>query len=200
MYSGRVADVLTHFDRLGFPCPQHVNPADHLIDVSTIDNRTEAAEQASSQRVTTLIQAFKSERIDSPTSAQNRPTTSTSNSPALTRGVSLFRQTWYLTTRHFWIAIRDPKGLSGFLLEAIIIGTVVGWIFLKIPSTLTGIRSMQGFIYTVLGLQGYLVLLFTTYKVSLDMRVQKTLLYCAERSRSSIENDKTKCIPHLRSS
>jgi len=175
-----VADVLTHFDHLGFPCPQHVNPADHLIDISTIDNRTEAAEQESSQRVTILIQAFKSQRLGSPTAVQNRPTTATSNAPDRTRDVSLFRQTWYLTTRNFWITIRDPKGLLGFLLEAIIIGTVVGWIFLKIPPTLTGIRSMQGFIYTVLGLQGYLLLLFTTYKVSLDMRVQTNLRYCAE--------------------
>ena len=30
---------------------------------------------------------------------------------------------------------------------------------------------MQGFIYAVLGLQGYLLLLFTTWKVSVDMKV-----------------------------
>ena len=72
------------------------------------------------------------------------------------------------------------------------IGVFVGWIFYKIPGSLTGIRSMQGFIYTVIGLQGYLLLLFTTWKVSVDMKVISHLN--TTNDRFTIARDKTICI------
>lgn len=90
--------------------------------------------------------------------------------------------------------MRDPYGLGGFLFEGVFIGVFVGWIFYKIPGSLTGIRSMQGFIYTVIGLQGYLLLLFTTWKVSVDMRVRFSLRLAD--SRYMIERDKIKCTLH----
>jgi hypothetical protein len=165
-----VANVLTYFDEQGFPCPAHVNPADYLIDISTVDTRTPESEEESNTRVSSLVQAWKRSALTSSAGPPASPT-APPEAPIKSPGVSLFRQTWYLTTRNFWITIRDPYGLGGFLFEGIFIGVFVGWIFLKIPPTLTGIRSMQGFIYTVIGLQGYLLLLFTTWKVSVDMRV-----------------------------
>ena len=179
MYTGPVSSVLSYFDAQFLPCPSHVNPADHLIDVSTIDLRTVALESDSKARVTNLLQTWSRSQLAS--SAGVAPATQVP--PALeikAPGVPLWRQTWYLTERNFWIIIRDPFGLGGFLFEAIIIGTVVGWIFLKIPGSLTGIRSRQGLIYTVLGLQGYLLLLFTTWKVSVDMKVSAFLFEKAE--------------------
>jgi ABC-2 type transporter len=86
-------------------------------------------------------------------------------------GVSMFRQIWYLTSRNFRTTVRDPFGVAGFLFGGIFIGVLVGWIFYKIPHTLTGVRSMQGFIYSVMAVQGYLLLLFATWKVSVDMTV-----------------------------
>jgi hypothetical protein len=162
---------LSYFDEQFFPCPPHVNPADHLIDVSTVDTRTPEAEFQSNARVTSLLVTWKRSQIASSSGQVLTPTTPPHHPPIRAPGVSLLRQTWYLTSRNFWITIRDPFGLGGFLFEALFIGTIVGWIFYDIPSTLTGIRTMQGFIYTVIGLQGYLLLLFTTWKVSVDMKV-----------------------------
>lgn len=170
VYTGPVSDVLGHFDDLGFPCPDHVNPADHLIDISTVDTRTVEDEQSTTARVESLLLAWKRSRLGSSRGPINVP----SAIPVVTvrdPGVSIFRQIWYLFTRNFWITVRDPFGLGGFLLEAILIGVFVGWIFFQIPSTLSGVRSMQGFMYVCVGMQGYLVLLFTTWKVSVDMRV-----------------------------
>jgi hypothetical protein len=170
VYTGNVTETLPYFDQIGFPCPPQVNPADHLIDISTIDTRTPEAETDSTAKLYSLLLSWKRTQLVSPSGELLAPSTSsqmsTNSSP-----VSLFRQTWYLSTRSFWITIRDPLGLGGFLFEAIIIGTFVGVIFYKIPSTLTGIRTMQGFIYTILGLQGYTILLFTTWKVSVDMKL-----------------------------
>jgi hypothetical protein len=121
-------------------------------------------------RVNSLISSWKRAYLVS--SARNAVGPCiTPETPVQAPGVSLFRQTWYLTTRNFWITIRDPSGLGGFLFEAVIIGTVVGWIFYKIPASLTGMRTLQGFNYAVIGLQGYLLLIFTIWKVCEDMRV-----------------------------
>ena len=170
VYSGPVSDVLTYFDSLGFPCPQHVNPADYLIDISTVDTRTPDLEIQSSERVDELIHSWKRAQLVSSSGEPTHPLLP-SEPPIKSPGVSIFRQVWYLTTRNFRITVRDPFGLGGFLFEGIFIGVLIGWIFYKIPPTLTGIRSMQGFTYTVIGLQGYLLLLFTTWKVCNDMRV-----------------------------
>jgi hypothetical protein len=117
-----------------------------------------------------LILSWKRKQIVS-SAGENLGPAALSEASIKAPGVPLLCQTWYLTTRNFWITIRDPFGLGGFLFEAVIIGVIIGWIFYKIPSSLTGIRAMQGFIYTVIGLQGYLLLLFTTWKVSVDMKV-----------------------------
>ena len=37
VWSGPVADMLRHFDRMGHPCPSLVNPADFILDLSSID-------------------------------------------------------------------------------------------------------------------------------------------------------------------
>ncbi|KAG7349282.1 ABC transporter [Nitzschia inconspicua] len=34
MYQGLTADVPAHFEELGFPCPQHYNPADHVMHIA----------------------------------------------------------------------------------------------------------------------------------------------------------------------
>jgi ABC-2 type transporter len=192
VYTGPVANVLAHFDGLGLPCPDHVNPADHLIDISTVDTRTAEMEQQSAARVNSLLVAWKHSLIG--ISSGNHPVPSTI--PVVTvkePGVSIFRQIYYLFTRNFWITVRDPFGLGVFLLEAIIIGAFVGWIFFQIPSTLSGIRSLQGFMYVCVGMQGYLLLLFTTWKVSVDMRVP--LRRYALTIRFTTVRDRIKCTP-----
>jgi hypothetical protein len=174
VYTGAVSNVLDYFARRGFPCPVHVNPADHLIDVATVDTRTLTAEAHSADRVNALLESWTQQTSPSPDTPLARTTTPID--PQIPDpGVSLFRQIWYLTTRNLRTTVRDPFGLGGFLFEGVFVGTLVGWTFYNIPRTLTGIRSMQGFIYSAIGMQGYLILLFTTWKVTVDMPVPPIL-------------------------
>jgi hypothetical protein len=46
-----------------------------------------------------------------------------------------------------------------------------GWVFLRLPRTLTGIRSRQGSLYTASSLNGYLILLFETFRLTTDIQV-----------------------------
>ena len=114
VYTGPVSEVLTYFDQNAFPCPPHVNPADYLIDISTIDTRTPAAEEESSRRVNSLILSWKRSQLVSSARHPSAPTVPP-EAPIRAPGVSLSRQIWYLTGRNFWITIRDPFGLWGFL-------------------------------------------------------------------------------------
>ncbi|KAA8896189.1 hypothetical protein FN846DRAFT_282627 [Sphaerosporella brunnea] len=63
-------------------------------------------------------------------------------------------------------------GLSGCLSEAIVMGLIAGWIFYNLDGSLSGIRSRQAALYMAANLQGYLILLFETYRLcEVDIRV-----------------------------
>lgn len=57
VYSGSVSGSFPHFKQLGHALPPFVNPAEFLIDLAAIDNRTEALEHASQARVEYLKSA-----------------------------------------------------------------------------------------------------------------------------------------------
>ena len=37
VWSGLTEDMLVHFESLGFPCPHMTNPADFILDLSSVD-------------------------------------------------------------------------------------------------------------------------------------------------------------------
>lgn len=62
-------------------------------------------------------------------------------------------------------------GMLGSLLEAISMAVITGWIFLNVDGSLSGIRSRQGALYNAAALQGYLILLFETYRLTDDIQL-----------------------------
>ena len=77
-----------------------------------------------------------------------------------------------LTRRFFLTSGRDPMGYLGLLIECLLMGTICGWIFFKVDGSLAGIRSMQGLLYTACAAQGYLILIYETYRLcGPDLRV-----------------------------
>ncbi|KAJ5683959.1 uncharacterized protein N7477_000304 [Penicillium maclennaniae] len=172
LYSGSVSDSVAHFEQCGHMLPPFVNPAEFLIDLAAIDNRTEALEAASYDRVNNLRQVWRS-----------RPFTETEEkqpplAPVL-RGVgtgamkkvSFRRQVCVLTSRTFKTTLRDPMGVAGSLLEAVGMAVINGWIFLQLDESLAGIRSREGSLYTASSLNGYLILLYETYRLTIDIRL-----------------------------
>lgn len=41
LYFGPTKESLDYFEKLNFPCPVHYNPADFLIDLVTMNDRTQ---------------------------------------------------------------------------------------------------------------------------------------------------------------
>ena len=62
-------------------------------------------------------------------------------------------------------------GVAGSMLEAISMAVLTGWIFLQLDGSLSGIRSREGAVYTAASLQGYLILLFETYRLTIDIQL-----------------------------
>lgn len=177
VYSGKAADSLSWFKGIGMELPQFVNPAEFLIDIAAIDNRSPELEAASSARVESLKLAWAKEN-DRKFSRDNEKDTLavTPNPQGLeskkwTRHSPFIRQTRVLTSRTFVTNYRDPMGMFGSLVEAIGVGIVSGWVFLNLREDLSGIRSRQGALYNAAALQGYLMLLFETYRLTIDIQL-----------------------------
>ncbi|KAK7415722.1 hypothetical protein QQX98_005635 [Neonectria punicea] len=79
------------------------------------------------------------------------------------------------------VTYRDPLGMTASITEAIIMGLAVGYMFYDLGLDQAGTRSRQGCLYVAASLQGYLTLIFETYRMSLDMPVfdREALEHCA---------------------
>ncbi|KAJ5434524.1 ABC-2 type transporter [Penicillium cf. griseofulvum] len=169
---------LAHFEEYGYVLPPFVNPAEFLIDLAAIDNRTEALEAASNLRVERLRQVWRSKQAaatdieakDKREEEIPKPEVGRWDTGAV-KQVSFRRQFCVLTSRTFKTTIRDPMGVAGSLLEAVGMAVINGWIFLRLDESQAGIRSREGSLYTASSLNGYLILLYETYRLTIDVRL-----------------------------
>ncbi|KAF8460995.1 P-loop containing nucleoside triphosphate hydrolase protein [Kalaharituber pfeilii] len=183
LFSGPASAAIEYFADLGHSFPAHENPADFLIDLAAVDNRTPEAEEASTTRVNSLIAAWRQYtekastsgtrvvRIDDREKAEEQAVGSQSYEVAVT-AVPFWRQLSVLTRRTFVVTYRDPLGMFGIFFEAICMSVIIGWIFFKLDGSLAGIRSKQAALYIFTSLQGYLVLLYEIYRLtSMEIKV-----------------------------
>lgn len=175
-YAGSAKDCLAHFAKLGHEMPPFTNPAEYLIDVVSVDNRSEEAESAAQERVSHIVEAWRA-HLTNITHEKNglgpAPANVVETQPNLmqARQTSLVQQIRVLTARTWTVTIRDPMGMFGSLVEAIGMAVITGWIFLQLDGSLSGIRSRQGALYNAAALQGYLILLYETYRLTTDIQV-----------------------------
>lgn len=177
LYSGLSSESLSYFEQCGHVLPPFVNPAEFLIDLAAIDNRTEELEAASLARVDLLKSSWKSKaKVDKEMWEVRKDDEKSKELEAqvrdipMARAVSFGQQFRVLTSRTFKTTIRDPMGVAGSLLEAVGMAVINGWIFLKLDESQAGIRSRQGSLYTASSLNGYLILLYETYRLTIDIR------------------------------
>ena len=175
-YTGSTADCLSFFAGLGYEMPPFTNPAEYLIDVVSVDNRSEDAESAAQERISHILEAWRARSTNS--SGSEKEAGSAAGTPAepqptlaQTTSTSLIQQTRVLTARTWTVTIRDPMGMLGSLVEAFAMAIITGWIFLHLDRSLSGIRSREGALYTSAVLQGYLILLYETYRLTTDIQL-----------------------------
>ncbi|MCJ1398732.1 hypothetical protein MMC11_001933 [Xylographa trunciseda] len=175
VYSGSAKSCLEYFTKLGHELPPFVNPAEHLIDLAAIDTRSPELEEVSLARVTRIREAWRASpgnNLSSETNEKDIPSEDSMNTPLTSSGRSAFsRQVQVQTLRTMKTTWRDPMGMTGSLVEVLGMSIITGWIFLNLDGSLTGIRSREGALYTAGSLQGYLILLFETYRLTLDIQL-----------------------------
>ena len=187
LYSGSAHECLGYFSDHGYNLPEFVNPAEFLIDLAAIDTRTEESEATSAARVLDLKQAWSQSSLEKLSKSyedkrpySGMPSMSTPNAREK-HSTTVGRQIRVLTERTFKMTYRDPMGMAGSLLEAVTMGIINGLIFLQLDGSLAGIRSREGALYTAAALQGYLILLFETYRLTVDIE-----LFDRERSEGVV--------------
>ncbi|KAI0460601.1 hypothetical protein F5B21DRAFT_498539 [Xylaria acuta] len=172
VYSGPTGNCIPWFSSLGYELPPFVNPAEFVIDHAAIDNRTPELEEESTARVERMKAAWveNSRKMFEHLSLENTH----HNDSMLTTQRSQYRagfirQLRILTDRTFKVTYRDPMGMAGSLIEAILMAVITGYIFYNLSRDQPGIRSRQGAVYISVALQGYLFLTFEIYRMSLDI-------------------------------
>ncbi|BGP27054.1 ATP-binding cassette transporter snq2 [Rhodotorula toruloides] len=163
VYSGPGRDILTHFESLGYPAPEHTNPLDFVIDLSSVDNRTDEAEGFSTERVGALVSAWRQKEPSSgfsprPQAKLASPGRDVEKAPRIQddgaddaqqelKRANLVKQTALLTRRGLRNVFRNYGQLVGFAVQAILIGVVVGLVFLNPPETPSGVQSLKTVVY-----------------------------------------------------
>lgn len=170
LYCGPSNTAVSHFEKLGHDLPPFVNPAEFLVDLAAVDGRTEAVESASLGRIQMLKEAWKSRSAsDSSCEPKMLPSPHASDGSQI-QGVGFSRQLAVMTKRSMKTTLRDPLGMAGGILQAIVMAVVYGWIFFKLGRDQAGIRSREGALYITV-YQSYLVLMFEVYRLTVDIRL-----------------------------
>jgi ABC-type multidrug transport system ATPase subunit len=177
VFSGKADDCIPWFKNAGMELPPFVNPAEFLIDIAAIDNRSPELESLSSERVERLKTAWLEESdklYNSPNEKKQTasgPARSIDSSKISRRHSPFLRQTRVLTSRTFVTTYRDPLGMTGSLVEAVGLGIMSGWVFFMLKTDQSGIRSREGALYNAAALQGYLILIYETYRLTIDIQL-----------------------------
>jgi ABC-type multidrug transport system ATPase subunit len=114
-YAGSAKECLPYFAKLGHEMPPFTNPAEYLIDVVSIDNRSAEAEHAAQERVGRVIEAWRAHcnstlNEKDGAGALSATVTKTSARQNRDKRNSLIQQTRVLTARTWTVTIRDPMG------------------------------------------------------------------------------------------
>ncbi|ODV89290.1 hypothetical protein CANCADRAFT_137067 [Tortispora caseinolytica NRRL Y-17796] len=173
VYSGPTKEIISYFEELGYAMPMHVNPADFIIDISSIDFRSPEAEERTMAQVEKLLRAWRSHSASSKPQPPNNSildeatASSVPDAPPLSANTAPFStQLTTLIRRGFLTTFRDPFGMFGLLFAAIFVGGVNGWIFYGLDGSIQGMRSMTGAAYISITGLPYLDLLYEIYRLS----------------------------------
>ncbi|KAH3685106.1 hypothetical protein WICPIJ_003926, partial [Wickerhamomyces pijperi] len=179
MYHGDVNDgpnpqnrgVIGYFEKLiGERFPSGVNPADHIIDCVAVDSRTEHGERDGKFKIARYAEYW---RANQPTEQQQTAAIATTGNETSGGKHSSVQRTFHQiqtqTRRTIKFTLRDRATLISLYIESIVMALICGWVFHQTPEStrsISGIRTIEGAMYSSAGLQGYLMLLFETYRLS----------------------------------
>lgn len=107
VYHGEREKVLSYLQRNGFACPSNTNPAEHIIDLVSIDYTTPEATAESEARILKLVQAFQRE-----TSATSSSAGALKRQEDSTKEVRSGSNKVHVVRHSHWSVLRGAKAVS----------------------------------------------------------------------------------------
>eukprot|EP00475_Leptophrys_vorax_P003406 TRINITY_DN12009_c0_g1_i1.p1 TRINITY_DN12009_c0_g1~~TRINITY_DN12009_c0_g1_i1.p1 ORF type:complete len:643 (+),score=189.13 TRINITY_DN12009_c0_g1_i1:173-1930(+) len=163
MYFGAADQAVPHFERLGFPMPANYNPADHLLDIISVDYRSKEIELETKKRVDKFEAAYrdnmrdhfdgtKPELLAAPSAAGGEGGTAAKGEDIdkildIQPGASFFLQFKLLFMRSFKEVSRDKFATVIRLFQTLFFAILVGLIYLNLGNGQASIVSRVGLLF-----------------------------------------------------
>ncbi|KAH8496066.1 hypothetical protein H0E87_019021 [Populus deltoides] len=150
VYAGSARDVpLTYFSKFGYRCPDHVNPAEFLADLISIDYSSAESVYSSRKRIDGLVESFSQQ---SSTILYATPLTRKEDSKKLSRKTSVkgkgkgswWREFWLLLRRAWMQASRDGPTNKVRATMSIASAIIFGSVFWRMGKSQTSIQDRMG--------------------------------------------------------
>jgi len=165
VYAGEAESAVEYFSKIGFPCPQYTNPADHFF--MEVLNEAGAGTVDPAQRGKMLADSWESLGADwvarskalalaSPKATNKStvfPEASTPDgvmeSPQHEAGAGFWEQFKLLFRRAFRNQLRNKLLLRGRLMQTLVMAVMVSLIYLNVRHDQRGVQDRQGFLFFI---------------------------------------------------
>ncbi|XP_011015281.1 PREDICTED: ABC transporter G family member 7-like isoform X2 [Populus euphratica] len=150
VYAGSAHDVpLTYFSKFGYRCPDHVNPAEFLADLISVDYSSADSVYSSRKRIDGLVESFSQQ---SSTILYATPLIRKEGSKKLSRKTSVkgkgkgswWRGFWLLLRRAWMQASRDGPTNKVRATMSIASAIIFGSVFWRMGKSQTSIQDRMG--------------------------------------------------------
>ncbi|CAM4845641.1 unnamed protein product [Rotaria magnacalcarata] len=189
IYHGPADGVLSFFSSVGFPCEEHNNPADFIIDVAQGDRLPLSTRHPDDMDVDTLesptalhlYQEYMKTSIYKSIQAQLPEKISLSeendiNSLRITKK-SRLHDMYYVSQRTLRNSYRNPSLSILQVVISIVLGTLVGLIYLNIANTTgVGVKNRVGGVFFIIANQVFLNL------SALELFIKERVLFAHENA------------------
>ncbi|KAJ3277913.1 hypothetical protein HK104_002846 [Borealophlyctis nickersoniae] len=152
LYSGPLTSMLPHFSALGYACDHNTNPANFVLDLSSIDFRTKEAEKSTKERVDGFVEAWK----QSPLAVSELPDASCSDN--IVEDVAPPRNTGYLRTlmalpvvlrRSALHLAKQPALAISRIMQLLSLGIIYVLFFAMMPKGQSGVQTRIGLLQQI---------------------------------------------------
>ncbi|RKP19060.1 P-loop containing nucleoside triphosphate hydrolase protein, partial [Rozella allomycis CSF55] len=145
-YSGSIDGALNHFQSINYPIPPMTNPADHFLDITTIDRRTRELEIQTSKNIDFILSKWNESRIEYQQILDGCNNDNVSYDWALMYP----QEVWTLFTRYWKETIRYTLRLFAFFFQIVFLTVILGLVFLQIGFTQQDIQNRVGVLFFII--------------------------------------------------
>ncbi|CAO3569637.1 unnamed protein product [Mortierella alpina] len=186
VYSGPLDKALSWFESVGIErCSKHVNPFDHILDLSVVDYSTEATEKSSRTRITMLVKAWskrnsngtnedavQSLEIMSAEACSGFDSQHDAGDASDAPGPGIWNQTRILCDRAWKSQIRNRQMLWGNLLFCIFLSFAVGVVFWRTDnSSFESMRARSSVCFVLVLFHPFISLIVDIIEYARDIKV-----------------------------